>query len=128
MIFDPQAWAAATGLLRNASPEHDEMVSRSRRRLKTALVVNDGRFARMMMVDALESCGYVVLEAADGPSGLSVLESTVQIDLLVINHRLPDGVAGRDLADTARRERPFLKTLLISDLSSAEDTAGQPPI
>ena len=46
------------------------------------LVVEDGPVMRGLVLDGLEELGYHGLEAADGPSGLRILESSARIDLL----------------------------------------------
>ncbi len=57
----------------------------------------------------LEDLGYTAIEAADGPSGLKVLQSDVRLDLLVTDVGLPGGMNGRQMADAGRWMRPDLK-------------------
>jgi signal transduction histidine kinase/CheY-like chemotaxis protein len=78
------------------------------------LVVEDEPPVRMIVVDVLSDLGYTVLEAGDGRSGLSILESASRIDLLVTDVGLPGGMNGRQLADASRRRRPGLKVLFIT--------------
>jgi CheY-like chemotaxis protein len=61
----------------------------------------------------LDDLGYRALEAADGPSGLRILESAARVDLLVTDVGLP-GMNGRQLADQARLVRPDLQVLFIT--------------
>ena len=58
--------------------------------------------------------GYTAIEAADGPAGLQVLQSSVRLDLLVAVVGLPGGMNGRQVADAARVLRPGLKVLFIT--------------
>ena len=58
--------------------------------------------------------GYSAIEAADGPSGLTVLRSDVRIDLLITDVGLPGGMNGRQVADAGRVLRPDLKVLFIT--------------
>jgi DNA-binding response OmpR family regulator len=53
------------------------------------------------------------MEAADGPSGLAIIQSNVAIDLLITDVGLP-GLNGRQLADAARVLRPDLRVLFIT--------------
>ncbi len=53
------------------------------------------------------------MEAADGPSGLKMLQSRKRIDLLITDVGLP-GLNGRQLADHGREKRPDLKVLFIT--------------
>jgi CheY-like chemotaxis protein len=62
----------------------------------------------------VEQLGYSAIEAADGVSGLKVLESDVSIDLLITDVGLPGGVNGRQMADAARQTRPKLRVLFIT--------------
>ena len=81
---------------------------------ETVLVVDDEPSVRMLVTEVLEELGYAAIEAADGVSGLKVLESDVRIDLLITDVGLPGGVNGRQMADAARRTRPELRVLFIT--------------
>ncbi len=81
---------------------------------ETVLVVDDEPTVRMLVTEILEELGYAAIEAADGPSGLKVLQSDVRIDLLVTDVGLPGGMNGRQVADAARVARPELKVLFIT--------------
>ena len=81
---------------------------------ETVLVVDDEPTVRMLVTEVLEELGYVAIEAADGASGLRVLQSDVRIDLLVSDVGLPGGMNGRQMADAARVGRPDLKVLFIT--------------
>jgi PAS domain S-box-containing protein len=81
---------------------------------ETVLVVDDEPAVRMLVTEVLEDLGYVAIEAADGPSGLKLLQSDRRIDLLVSDVGLPGGMNGRQLADAARIGRPALKVLFIT--------------
>jgi CheY-like chemotaxis protein len=77
------------------------------------LVVDDEPVVRGVIVEVLNELGYRALEAADGPSGLKLLQSCSRIDLLITDVGLP-GINGRQLADQARERRPDLKVLFIT--------------
>ncbi len=78
------------------------------------LVVEDEPAVRLVVVDILSDLGYTVLEASDGRSALTIVESTTCIDLLVTDVGLPGGMNGRQFADEARRRRPDLKVLFVT--------------
>jgi CheY-like chemotaxis protein len=80
---------------------------------ETVLVVEDEPVIRDLIVEVLEDLGYRALEAADGPSGLKILQSRKRIDLLITDVGLP-GLNGRQLADQGRERRPDLKVLFIT--------------
>jgi signal transduction histidine kinase/CheY-like chemotaxis protein len=77
------------------------------------LLVEDEPSMREIILDVLGGLGYKMLEADDGPSGLAILETTLQIDLLITDVGLP-GINGRQLADAARLLRPGLRVLFIT--------------
>jgi CheY-like chemotaxis protein len=78
------------------------------------LVIDDEPVIRMLIAEVLGEAGYAVIEAADGPAGLRVLESNARIDLLITDVGLPGGMNGRQVADAARVKRPELKVLFIT--------------
>ncbi|WP_353466589.1 PAS domain-containing protein [Sphingomonas faeni] len=81
---------------------------------ETVLVVDDEPTVRMLVMEVLEELGYAAIEAADGASGLKLLQSDIRIDLLVTDVGLPGGMNGRQMADAARVGRPDLKILFIT--------------
>ena len=81
---------------------------------ETILVVDDEPLVAMLITDLLEELGYVALGAPDGPSGLKILQSDRDIDLLITDVGLPGGMNGRQLAEAARQARPALKILFVT--------------
>ncbi len=78
------------------------------------LVVEDEPDVRTVIGEVLSDLGYTVLEAADGRSGLRILETGTRIDLLLTDVGLPGGMNGRQLADAARQRRPNLNVLFVT--------------
>jgi PAS domain S-box-containing protein len=81
---------------------------------ETVLIIDDEPTVRMLVTEVLEDLGYTAIEAADGPSGLRVLQSDARVDLLITDVGLPGGMNGRQVADAARETRPGLKVLFIT--------------
>jgi hypothetical protein len=81
---------------------------------QTILVIDDEEAVRILVIDVLGEAGYRVLEAADGPAGLKILQSATRIDLLISDVGLPGGMNGRQVADAARATRPGLKVLFVT--------------
>jgi PAS domain S-box-containing protein len=81
---------------------------------ETILVVEDDPDVRSFAVHLLRELGYRVIEAANGSSGLRLLEANREIALLFTDVGLPGGMNGRQLADEARRRRIGLKVLFTS--------------
>ncbi|CAN7733323.1 PAS domain-containing protein [Caballeronia sp. LjRoot34] len=82
------------------------------------LVVEDDESVRELVCEILRDLDYQVLEAFDGPSGLTILNSPARIDLLVTDVGLP-GLNGRQLADAARATRPRLRVLFMTGYAEA---------
>jgi CheY-like chemotaxis protein len=81
---------------------------------ETILVVEDDAEVRTFVVSQLRDLGYGVLEAADGPQALAILDADQPIDLLLTDVVMPGGLTGRGLAETAKLRRPNLRTLFTS--------------
>ncbi|HEY9580036.1 MAG TPA: ATP-binding protein [Rhizorhapis sp.] len=98
------------------TPEHDSMDGNivAMGAGETVLVIDDEATVRMLIVEVLEEAGYTAIEADDGPSGLKILQSDIQIDLLITDVGLPGGMNGRQIADAARESRPDLKVLFVT--------------
>ncbi len=78
------------------------------------LLVEDEEAVRQYALAALQSFGYQVVVASDGPSAMAVLQQRSDIDLLFTDVVMPGGMDGRVLADAARRLRPALRVLYTS--------------
>ena len=105
------------------SPSEATAVDSSR---KTILVVEDNDMVRTYVTAQLESLGYNVLEAENGPSGLEKLASDEQVDLLFTDIIMPGGMNGRELAERALEQHPHLKVLFTSGYDeSAITTDGR---
>jgi PAS domain S-box-containing protein len=79
----------------------------------TVLIVEDQPIVRALVVEILIELGFRVIEASDGASGLEILHSSRQIDLLITDIGLPL-LNGRQMVDAARDVRPGLKVLFMT--------------
>jgi CheY-like chemotaxis protein len=77
------------------------------------LAVDDDREVLDVAVGLLESLGYAVVDAEDGPSALALIESDPEISLLFTDWAMPY-MDGRELAAKATRLRPDLPVLFTS--------------
>ncbi|GAA0579742.1 hypothetical protein GCM10009416_17690 [Craurococcus roseus] len=100
-------------------------------RAETVLVVEDSAEVRAYSAEVLRELGYRVLEAADGPAALALLERpgrTLRVDLLFTDVILPGGMTGPHLAERARALRPGLKVLFTTGYAQgAAQRAGWLP-
>jgi PAS domain S-box-containing protein len=82
---------------------------------ETVLVCEDDDDVRAYSAEVLRELGYRVLEAADGPSALILLQDDDgHVDLLFTDVVLPSGMSGAELAKEARSIQPDLKILFTT--------------
>jgi PAS domain S-box-containing protein len=90
---------------------------------ETILLVEDEPALRAMARTTLERLGYRVYEAGDGVAALSVWsQHKEEIDLLLSDIVMPEGMTGSDLAQQLQAEDPDLCVVLTSGYNSAEPT------
>jgi PAS domain S-box-containing protein len=78
------------------------------------LLVEDEPAVAAVARRVLESLGYRVVEARNGPEAMAIVRSTLSIDLLFTDVMLPEGMNGAEIAEAARDLRPGLKVLFAS--------------
>ena len=102
--------------LTNQSPALDSAAPTAPRKGggETILVVEDNPDVRRLVLRQLRDLGYEVIEAANGPQALQILDGGASIDLLFTDVVMPGGMTGRQLAEAAKVRRPGLKTLFTS--------------
>ena len=87
---------------------------------ETVLLVDDSDEMRVIAGRHLNSLGYRVTEAANGPAALAILRGGQSFDLLFTDIIMPDGMTGHQLAAVARRLRPRLKVLFTTGYAGPE--------
>jgi CheY-like chemotaxis protein len=91
---------------------------------KTVLVVEDDVFTRLAIADDLMSAGFRVVQAATAKEAMTVLQSSVEVDLVTTDIHMPGGMNGIELAQQVRSLRPELKIIVLSSDSHAGRSAG----
>ena len=81
---------------------------------ESILVVEDDPDVRSFVVAALEILGYTVFEAEDGRAALCLLDEIPDLDLLLTDVVMPNGMSGRDVADEVQKRYPQVKSLFTS--------------
>jgi CheY-like chemotaxis protein len=82
---------------------------------ETILLVEDEPLARQKITYSLESAGYQVLAAGDGPRALAIWAGhAADNDLLLTDMIKPGGLSGLDLADRLRQDKPMLRVIVSS--------------
>jgi signal transduction histidine kinase/CheY-like chemotaxis protein/HAMP domain-containing protein len=88
---------------------------------ETILIVEDEPVLRSMARDILEECGYRILEASSGREALDVWNQRAnEIDLLLTDMVMPDGISGVDLVDKLLASQPRLKVVFTSGYTANE--------
>ncbi len=99
----------------NAQPKPPAFSAAVARGDETVLVVEDAASVRRVQVKSLQSQGYLVFEAGNGPEALEVWRRHArEIDLLISDMVMPDGMTGMDLARELRKDKPGLKVIISS--------------
>jgi len=81
---------------------------------ETILVVEDDPDLLKSTVANVSSLGYSVLQATDGQSALTILDTDTKVHLLFTDVVLPNKMDGASLADEARKRRPDIKIVYTS--------------
>lgn len=85
---------------------------------ETILLVEDEGPLRELSTHVLRRLGYQVLAAASGVRALDLWrEHADEIDMLLTDMVMPEGVSGRDLADRVKADKPDIKILFVSGYS-----------
>ncbi|MEO7300631.1 MAG: response regulator [Verrucomicrobiota bacterium] len=94
---------------------------------ETILVVEDEPALRQLVVEILQIYGYQILQAESGVHALKIWkEHAGEIDLLLTDMVMPDGISGRELADLLLKENENLAIVYTSGYSpgmAGQDTA-----
>jgi CheY-like chemotaxis protein len=96
----------------------DDAQPEAARKPASVLVIDDDPDVRGFIVATLEEQGYVVREAADGPSGLSEVERAAP-DLVILDFIMP-GLSGAEVASRILADTPDQTILFVSGYSETE--------
>jgi CheY-like chemotaxis protein len=77
------------------------------------LLVDDDAMVRDFMVQELKAAGYVVTAAPDGPAALALLDSLMELDVLVCDLSMPE-MGGTAVIREAQARRPGLPAILLT--------------
>jgi len=88
---------------------------------ETILIVEDEHVLREMARAVLEECGYHILEASSGREALEVWrQHPNEIDLLVTDMVMPEGISGKELAEQLLAGQPRLRVIFTSGYTSTD--------
>jgi CheY-like chemotaxis protein len=83
------------------------------------LLVDDEVGVRVPAAERLRELGYQVLEGGNGPEALRVMNADPNLDLLVTDVGLPNGMNGRQLAELVQQRQPELPVLFITGYAAS---------
>jgi CheY-like chemotaxis protein len=108
----------------DSQPAQESAQDRARGGSETILLVEDDEPVRAFTRRLLENFGYSVRVAASGLEALEVWrDHLAEVDLLITDLVMPQGISGRDLAERLLELRPALKIIFMSGYSG--DVLGQ---
>ena len=114
-IYLPATQVAAAAVS-EVAPEPAQLV---KGRNETILLAEDEPVLREWVKEILQSCGYRVVEAANGVEALKAWdEQAGKIDLLLTDMVMPEGMTGHDLATQLKTRQPQLKVIYTSGYSA----------
>ena len=100
-------------------------VARAKRAECAVLLIDDSITTRAPLGELLRSHGYQVLEAANADDALDLLNSRLQIQVLVTDARVPGSMGGVALAQWVRKTRPEMRVLVVADPDAALEWSGE---
>ncbi len=104
---------------KNREPEPPVATPEAAGGVETILLTEDEPVLRELVKDILEDLGYRIIEAESGPAALEQWKQHKNdIELLVTDMVMPDGMNGKELAEKLLGERPDLKVLYMSGYSA----------
>jgi PAS domain S-box-containing protein len=113
------------GLTQSAEPlEDNERVPAAPQGNETILVAEDSDLVRQLTREMLESRGYKVLEASNGPDALNICRTYSGAIHLTLSDVVMPGMTGRELAEQVAQIRPAMRVLLMSGYTDEISRAG----
>ena len=98
-----------------ATPEKSSTTgSAPRGGTETILVVEDEKVVRDLVQDILESNGYIVIAAEDGPTAVAISENFGGAIQLMITDVMMPRITGPELSERLHSRRPDMKVLYMS--------------
>ncbi len=114
-LYFPETEMAPAGEVDGVSLSATEPVSGGQ---ETILVVEDEPILRQLVCEVLEKYEYRVLSAGSGVEALRVWdEYNGEVDLVLTDMVMPEGMTGRELAVQLRKRKPSLKVIYSSGYS-----------
>ncbi|EJC85279.1 response regulator with CheY-like receiver, AAA-type ATPase, and DNA-binding domains [Rhizobium leguminosarum bv. trifolii WSM2297] len=88
--------------------------------LSKVLIVEDEPLLRMLAVDLVEEAGFKALEAGDAEAAIILLETEIDIRILLTDIELPGPMDGLKLAAAVRDRWPPIRIIVVSGKQKPE--------
>jgi signal transduction histidine kinase len=89
----------------------------------TILLVDDDDGVREVTGAMLKEMGYVVIEAGSGGAALEIIQSGINLDLVLLDYAMP-GMNGAELGRQIQLKRPRLPLLFVTGFAEQSALAG----
>ena len=86
-------------------------------------LVDDDPLLRVPIAHGLDAAGYAVIGAASGPEAIELLEDR-DVDLALVDMKLPGRLDGVGAVREAKRFNPDLKVIFVSGRPPVEDVSA----
>lgn len=83
------------------------------------LIIDDETHVRRMMRLTLETAGYEVGEAADGPQGLAAFGDSATWDIVLLDQKMP-GMDGLEVLRSIKERAPTARVIMVTAFASIE--------
>jgi CheY-like chemotaxis protein len=93
---------------------------------EVVLVVEDDPSVRKLCLRTLALLNYQTVHASNGPEAIALLEVTKRVDVLLTDMVMPNGMSGKELANTVHARWPAVKVICMSGYT-ANVMDGQSP-
>ncbi len=86
---------------------------------QSTLIIDDEAHVRRMMRLTLETAGYTVGEAADGPQGLAAFADGTTWDIVLLDQKMP-GMDGLEVLRRMQARAPTARVIMVTAFASIE--------
>jgi len=86
---------------------------------QSTLIIDDEAHVRRMMRLTLETAGYAVGEAADGPQGLAAFADGTTWDIVLLDQKMP-GMDGLEVLRRMQARAPTARVIMVTAFASIE--------
>jgi CheY-like chemotaxis protein len=113
-VFFPSA-QGSDGKPKPSIEEHDGELNGT----GTILVVEDEEMVQKLVCVTLQRLGYKVLARSNGPAAIKLWDEIGgQVDLLITDMHMPEGLTGLQVAEHVLKQRPELPVVIMSGYSA----------